>query len=100
MSTPRDDRPADDDTESTDLAEIYQTPDPLEADVIQDEILGPNDIESRILDRTSHPFNTPTMAGALYIAVPRAQAERARALVREARENQLISQSGDFVEAR
>ncbi|HJZ84219.1 MAG TPA: hypothetical protein VKN99_03570 [Polyangia bacterium] len=81
----------------SDLVEIYHTDDALEADAIRDEVLLPNQVECVILDRTSHPFNTPTMSGALFIAVPRADAEQARALVREAREAGVISSEGDFV---
>ena len=80
-----------------DLVEIYQTSDSLEADVIRDEVLTPNQVESVILDRTSHPFNTPTMSGAYFIAVPQDDVERARRLLHEAREAGVISDAGDFV---
>jgi len=80
-----------------DLVEIYRTSDPLEADVIRDEVMAPNQVESVILDRTSHPFNTPTMDGAYFIAVPDAQAEQARSLLEEARNAKVISDIGQFV---
>ena len=80
-----------------DLVEIYQTSDSLEADVIRDEVLSPNQVDSVILDRTSHPFNTPTMSGAYFIAVPEDDAEHARKLVAEARTAGVISDTGDFV---
>jgi len=82
------------------LAEIYHTSDALEAEVIRDEVLAPNQVESVILDRTSHPFNTPVMSGAYYIGVPEEQAEQARGLIEGARKAGVISDTGEFVTAR
>src|SRR5262249_13127627 len=61
-----------------DWVEIFRTTDPLEAERIRDEILGPNGVEAVIRDRTSHPFNTPSMTGGYYLAVEAADADRAR----------------------
>ena len=79
------------------LVEIYRTGEGLEADAVRDEVLQPNQVECVILDRTSHPFNTPTMAGGYYIAVPDEQAERARALILEAREAGVLSPAGEVL---
>ena len=80
-----------------DLVEIYCTSDQFEADVIRDQVFAPNQVEAVILDRTSHPFNTPTMSGAYFIAVPQRQSERARSLLEEARRGRVISDTGQFV---
>jgi hypothetical protein len=64
-----------------DWVEIFRTTDPLEAERIRDEVLKPNGVEAVIRDRTSHPFNTPTMAGGYYLAVQQADADRARELI-------------------
>jgi hypothetical protein len=64
-----------------DWVEIFRTTDPLEAERIRDEVLKPNGVEAVIRDRTSHPFNTPTMAGGYYLAVKEADADRARELL-------------------
>jgi len=84
-------------TTPDDLVEIYRTGDPLEADVIRDEVLAPNQIACFIRDRTSHPFNTPTMAGGLYLAVARPDAERARKLIETAREDKVVSSVGSLL---
>ena len=64
-----------------DWVEIFRTTDPLEAERIRDEVLKPNGVEAVIRDRTSHPFNTPTMAGGYYLAVKAGDADRARELL-------------------
>ena len=84
-------------TDSDDLVEIYRTPDPLEADIVCDEVLAPNEIDCFVRDRTSHPFNTPTMAGGLYLAVARENAQRARELIAGAREAQVVPGSGSLL---
>ena len=64
-----------------DYVEVFQTSDPLEAERVRDQVLAPNGIEATIRDRTSHPFNTPTMSGGYYLAVAAADADRARELI-------------------
>ena len=64
-----------------DWVEIFRTTDALEAERIRDEVLKPNGVEAVIRDRSSHPFNTPTMAGGYYLAVKQADADRARELL-------------------
>jgi Putative prokaryotic signal transducing protein len=64
-----------------DWVEIFRTTDPLEAERLRDEILKPNGVKAVIRDRTSHPFNTPSMAGGYYLAVEAADADRARELL-------------------
>jgi hypothetical protein len=84
--------------QDVDLVEIYHTHNSLDADVIRDEILGPNGVRCAILDRTSRAFPTPTMMGALYIAVADEDAERARGLLREALAAGVIAKDGGFSE--
>jgi hypothetical protein len=64
-----------------DWVEIFRTTDPLEAERLLNEVLKPNGVEAVIRDRTSHPFNTPSMAGGYYLAVKAADAEKARELI-------------------
>jgi hypothetical protein len=80
-----------------DLTEIYQTDNALEADAIQDEVLAPHDVQLEIRDRTSHAFPTTTATGGFFIAVAVTDAERARHLIREAREGGVISRGGTFL---
>jgi hypothetical protein len=64
-----------------DWVEIFRTTEMLEAERLRDQVLKPNGVEAVIRDRTSHPFNTPTMVGGYYLAVRAADAERARELL-------------------
>jgi hypothetical protein len=80
-----------------DLTEIYETDNALEADAIQDEVLSPHDVRMEIRDRTSHAFPTTTATGGFFIAVAAADAERARELIKEAREGGVISRGGSFL---
>jgi hypothetical protein len=67
------------------LVEVYRCANELEADRAMIEILEEEGIECFRRDRISHALPAPDAEpGAYFIAVPAAEAERARELLREA----------------
>jgi hypothetical protein len=68
-----------------DFIEVFATSDRAEADIVRDEVLAPNGVSAVIRDRSSHPFNTSSMSGAFYVAVPREEAQSALDLLADAR---------------
>lgn len=67
------------------LTEVYETDNEVEASVVIAEVLGAAGIEALRHDRRSHAISAPAaMSGTIGIAVPEGQAERARQLIREA----------------
>ncbi|MCS6914370.1 MAG: hypothetical protein RMK29_06415 [Myxococcales bacterium] len=78
-----------------DLVEVYATDNDLAAGLIIDEILAPAGIPAYPHDRRSHAIPAPAaMPGEIGIAVPSALASRAKALLREARRDGVLSDGG------
>lgn len=85
-------------TEPPELAEIYRTQSLPLALTIEREVLVPGGLEPVVRDRMSQAIPTQTMAGAYFIAVPRAQVAKARELLAEALAAGLIpAEQGELV---
>jgi hypothetical protein len=80
-----------------DLVEIYGCPDTLEANIICDEVLAPNGVDSRVHDLEPPMFPAPASHGGQRIAVPAPMAPLARELIALARDEGAISRDGIFI---
>lgn len=79
------------------IVEIYTAADPLEAQHLAGLLRDAN-IEVAIADHTNHVFPTPSSdPGAARIAVIAADATAARALIQSARDDEVISDEGEFL---
>lgn len=86
------------DQRSEQTVEVYRCNQELEANRVIDELLGPAGIECFVHDRASHALPVPSsQTGALFIAVPAAQAAQARSLLLQARADGELDDSGGQV---
>ena len=78
--------------DSTDnLVEVYRSTDAMDADRAIVEVLQPEGIDCFLRDRVSHALPAPdSETGGYFVAVPEANADTARALLRQALSDGII----------
>src|SRR6478672_7506331 len=77
--------------EREELVEVYRAGQSMEADRAMVEVLSPEGIDCFLRDRTSHALPAPdSEAGGYFIAVPVADADRARELLRQAHADEVL----------
>ena len=83
-----------------DLVEVYRCITEMEADRAMVEVLEPVGIESYLHDRVSHALPAPASEpGSFFIAVNAEDAERARDILREALEDDVLdANEGELIE--
>ena len=75
------------------MVEVYRCNSELEADRILVEVLEPEGIATYVRSRASHALPAPdSEAGAYFLAVPAGDAERARELLADARDDEVIDE--------
>lgn len=73
------------------FVEVFSTDNELVARMVIDDLLRPEGIVPALHDRRSHSMPAPaSMAGTLGVAVPEAEAEQARTLLREAQKDKIL----------
>jgi hypothetical protein len=79
------------DLDMSTFVEVFSTDNEMVARMIVDEILRPQGVRAGLHDRRSHSMPAPaSMAGTLGVAVPEAEAEQARTLLREAQKDKIL----------
>jgi hypothetical protein len=88
-----------DENQGEELVEVYRSSSELEVNRVLDELLGPEEIQGFVHNRTSSALPAPSSeTGAYFIAVSRAQEAAARRVLERARDDgELDPSTGEII---